>query len=220
MSAAVSLAIPPAGVDVAPILGLGPVVPVIIVDDLADAVPLARALVAGGLRALEITLRTKAALAAIERVAAEVPDAVVGAGTVVEAGQIAAVRAAGARFMVSPGCYPALLDAALDSGLPFLPGTATPSEVMALQARGLTHVKLFPAEAVGGVKLLKSLASPLSGVRFCPTGGITPKNAPDYLALPNVACVGGSWMIPADLVAAKDWAGITALAAQASALKG
>lgn len=202
------------------ILALGPVVPVIIVDDIDDAVPLAEALVAGGLRVLEITLRTSAALAAIKLVAAKVPGAVVGAGTIVEPSQIAAVRAAGAQFMVSPGCYPTLLDAALESHVPFLPGTATPSEVMALQARGLRHVKLFPAEAVGGAKLLKSLASPLPGMSFCPTGGITPKNAGDYLSLPNVACVGGSWMIPPDLLAARDWAGITRLAAEAASLRG
>lgn len=201
------------------ILALGPVVPVIIIDNVDDAVPLAEALVAGGLRALEITLRTSAALAAIKLVAARVPGAVVGAGTIVEPSQIAAVRAAGAQFMVSPGCYPTLLDAALESHVPFLPGTATPSEVMALQARGLRHVKLFPAEAVGGAKLLKSLASPLPNMMFCPTGGITPKNAGDYLALPNVTCVGGSWMIPQDLVAARDWAGITRLAAEAASLR-
>ncbi|WP_044560568.1 bifunctional 4-hydroxy-2-oxoglutarate aldolase/2-dehydro-3-deoxy-phosphogluconate aldolase [Azospirillum sp. B4] len=202
------------------ILALGPVVPVLIIDKLEDALPLAEALVEGGVRVLEVTLRTEAALAAMEVIAAKVPDAVVGAGTVVDTAQVARVKNAGARFIVSPGCYPALLDEVQAQGVPFLPGTATPSEVMALQARGLRHVKLFPAEAVGGLKLIKSLASPLPGVTFCPTGGITVKTAPDYLAQPNVACVGGSWLTPADLVAAKDWAGITQLAREASALRG
>ncbi|MEA1675270.1 bifunctional 4-hydroxy-2-oxoglutarate aldolase/2-dehydro-3-deoxy-phosphogluconate aldolase [Nitrospirillum sp. BR 11163] len=200
------------------ILALGPVVPVLIIEKVEDALPLAEALVEGGVRVLEVTLRTEAALAAIEIIAAKVPDAVVGAGTVVTPDQVGRVQDAGSRFIVSPGCYPALLDEVLAKGVPFLPGTATPSEVMALQARGLRHVKLFPAEAVGGLKLIKSLASPLPGVTFCPTGGITVKTAPDYLAQPNVACVGGSWLTPADLVAAKDWAGITRLAREASAL--
>ncbi|MDE1146421.1 MAG: bifunctional 4-hydroxy-2-oxoglutarate aldolase/2-dehydro-3-deoxy-phosphogluconate aldolase [Azospirillaceae bacterium] len=204
--------------NVGEILALGPVVPVLIIDKVEDALPLAEALLEGGVRVLEITLRTEAALAAMEKVAAALPDAVVGAGTVVTPDQVGRVRDAGAKFIVSPGCYPALLDEVLAKGVPFLPGTATPSEVMALQARGLRHVKLFPAEAVGGLKLIKSLASPLANVTFCPTGGITVKTAPDYLAQPNVACVGGSWLTPADLVAAKDWAGITKLAREASSL--
>ncbi|MDZ5648549.1 bifunctional 4-hydroxy-2-oxoglutarate aldolase/2-dehydro-3-deoxy-phosphogluconate aldolase [Nitrospirillum sp. BR 11828] len=202
------------------ILALGPVVPVLIIEKVEDALPLAEALVEGGVRVLEVTLRTEAALAAIETIAAKVPDAVVGAGTVVTPDQVGRVQDAGSQFIVSPGCYPALLDEVLAKGVPFLPGTATPSEVMALQARGLRHVKLFPAEAVGGLKLIKSLASPLPGVTFCPTGGISVKTAPDYLAQPNVACVGGSWLTPADLVAAKDWAGITKLAREASSLRG
>ena len=205
--------------DIAAILGLAPVVPVLIIDRLDDAVPLAQALVAGGLRVLEVTLRSDAALDAIAAIAKSVPDAVVGAGTVLTPSQVARVGNAGGRFIVSPGAYPALVEAALESGVPYLPGVATPSEAMALLARGVRHQKLFPAEAVGGVELLRSLASPLPQVTFCPTGGITPQKAPDYLALPNVACIGGSWVAPAKLVAARDWRGITDLAREASQLR-
>jgi 2-dehydro-3-deoxyphosphogluconate aldolase/(4S)-4-hydroxy-2-oxoglutarate aldolase len=181
------------------IAGLAPVIPVVVIDDLDDAVPLAQALVRGGLPAIEVTLRTQPALAAIERIAAEVEGAIVGAGTITTTGQIADALAAGARFLVSPGATPALLDGLQDSGVPFLPGTATASDLVALIERGITHAKLFPAEVVGGVKALKAFYGPFPQLRFCPTGGINAANAPDYLALPNVACVGGSWMTQGDI---------------------
>jgi 2-dehydro-3-deoxyphosphogluconate aldolase/(4S)-4-hydroxy-2-oxoglutarate aldolase len=170
------------------------VIPVVVLDDAEQAVPLARELVAAGTPAIEITLRTPAALDAIERIAAEVPDARVGAGTVISPTQGRAALAAGAQFLVSPGATPALLDGLADA--PLLPGAATASEVMALLERGITKAKFFPAEASGGVGALRALAGPFPQMRFCPTGGITAASAPDYLALPNVACVGGSWMIP------------------------
>jgi len=202
----------------ASVLDLAPVVPVVVVDDLADAVPLARALVAGGLPAIEVTLRTPVALDAIRAIAAEVPDAVVGAGTVVTAEQVAEVVAAGARFLVSPGWTDALLEAMRGSGVPFLPGVSTTSEVVALLERGVREMKFFPAEAAGGTAYLKALAAPLPQARFCPTGGITPASAPEYLALPNVGCVGGSWMLPKDAIAGRDWARVEALAREAAAL--
>ncbi|MFE0984773.1 bifunctional 4-hydroxy-2-oxoglutarate aldolase/2-dehydro-3-deoxy-phosphogluconate aldolase [Streptomyces rochei] len=200
------------------VLDLAPVVPVVVVDDLADAVPLARALVAGGLPAIEVTLRTPVALDAIRAIAAEVPDAVVGAGTVVTAEQVAEVVAAGARFLVSPGWTDALLTAMCDSGVPFLPGVSTTSEVVALLERGVREMKFFPAEAAGGTAYLKALAAPLPQARFCPTGGIGPASAPRYLALPNVGCVGGSWMLPKDAVADRDWGRVEALAREAAGL--
>ncbi|MGQ3550110.1 bifunctional 4-hydroxy-2-oxoglutarate aldolase/2-dehydro-3-deoxy-phosphogluconate aldolase [Streptomyces rochei] len=200
------------------VLDLAPVVPVVVVDDLADAVPLARALVAGGLPAIEVTLRTPVALNAIRAIAAEVPDAVVGAGTVVTAEQVAEVVAAGARFLVSPGWTDALLTAMRDSGVPFLPGVSTTSEVVALLERGVREMKFFPAEAAGGTAYLKALAAPLPQARFCPTGGIGPASAPRYLALPNVGCVGGSWMLPKDAVADRDWGRVEALAREAAGL--
>jgi 2-dehydro-3-deoxyphosphogluconate aldolase/(4S)-4-hydroxy-2-oxoglutarate aldolase len=181
------------------IVALAPVVPVVVVEDVEDAVPLAEALVRGGLPAIEVTLRTEAALGAIERIAAEVEGAVVGAGTVTTTAQIDAAIGAGARFLVSPGATPTLLDGLQASGVPFLPGTATASDVVALLERGITHAKLFPAEVVGGVKALKAFAGPFPQVRFCPTGGINAANAPDYLKQPNVACVGGSWMVSGDV---------------------
>ncbi|MEV8454593.1 bifunctional 4-hydroxy-2-oxoglutarate aldolase/2-dehydro-3-deoxy-phosphogluconate aldolase [Streptomyces sp. NPDC052095] len=202
------------------VLDLAPVVPVVVLEDAADAVPLARALVAGGLPAIEVTLRTPAALDAIGAIAAEVPDAVVGAGTVISVGQVADTLAAGARFLVSPGWTERLLGAMRESGLPFLPGVSTTSEVVALLEHGVTDMKFFPAEAAGGTAYLKSLAAPLPQARFCPTGGISAASAPSYLALPNVGCVGGSWMIPADAVAAKDWARVERLAGEAAALRG
>ncbi|WP_275464918.1 bifunctional 4-hydroxy-2-oxoglutarate aldolase/2-dehydro-3-deoxy-phosphogluconate aldolase [Streptomyces noursei] len=202
------------------VLDLAPVLPVVVLDDAADAVPLARALVAGGLPAIEVTLRTPAALDALRAVADEVPRAVVGAGTVLDPGQVAAARAAGARFLVSPGWSPRLLGALRDSGLPFLPGVSTASEVVTLLDEGVTEMKFFPAEAAGGTRYLKSLAAPLPRARFCPTGGIGLASAPSYLALPNVGCVGGTWMLPADALAARDWARIEALARQAAALGG
>jgi 2-dehydro-3-deoxyphosphogluconate aldolase / (4S)-4-hydroxy-2-oxoglutarate aldolase len=203
---------------VAEMLALAPVVPVLVIRRVEDAVPLARALVAGGLPLLEITLRTAAALPAIRAIADAVPDAIVGAGTLIEPDQVDAVCAAGGRFLVSPGSTPALLDRAEQLGVPMLPGAATPTEMMALLARGYRSQKLFPASAVGGAALLKAIASPLPGITFCPTGGITLQTAPDYLALPNVACVGGSWVAPDDRVAAGDWSGIELLARQAAAL--
>lgn len=209
--------IPRSGADV---LDLAPVMPVVVVEDAEHAVPLARALVAGGLPGIEVTLRTPAALAAIERIAQEVPGAVVGAGTVVNGEQAEAAAKAGARFLVSPGCTPALARAMADTGLPALPGVATVSEAMALLELGLTELKFFPAEASGGAKFLKSLTGPLPQLRFCPTGGITAKSAPDYLALPNVGCVGGSWLTPAALVTGGRWEEITGLARESAALAG
>ncbi|WP_018656758.1 bifunctional 4-hydroxy-2-oxoglutarate aldolase/2-dehydro-3-deoxy-phosphogluconate aldolase [Actinomadura flavalba] len=200
------------------LLDLAPVVPVVVVDDADAAVPLARALVAGGLPVVEVTLRTSAALAAIERIAAEVPDAVVGAGTVVRRADADAAARAGARFLVSPGCTPSLRDAMTATGLPFLPGVATASEALALLEEGVRALKFFPAEAAGGAPYLKALAGPLPQARFCPTGGITPANAPVYRALPNVGCVGGTWLTPADAVAAGDWDRVEALARAAAAL--
>ncbi|MGW3405033.1 bifunctional 4-hydroxy-2-oxoglutarate aldolase/2-dehydro-3-deoxy-phosphogluconate aldolase [Streptomyces zhihengii] len=194
------------------VLGLAPVLPVVVIDDAADAVPLARALVAGGLPAIEVTLRTPAALDAIRAIASEVPEAVVGAGTVISPRTVEDAAAAGARFLVSPGWTDALLDAMRASGLPFLPGVSTASEVVALLERGVHEMKFFPAEAAGGTAYLKSLAGPLPQARFCPTGGITPATAPAYLALPNVACVGGSWLLPPEVLAAKDWGRVEALA--------
>ncbi|MFF3264722.1 bifunctional 4-hydroxy-2-oxoglutarate aldolase/2-dehydro-3-deoxy-phosphogluconate aldolase [Streptomyces sp. NPDC002932] len=202
------------------VLDLAPVVPVVVLEDAADAVPLARALVAGGLPAIEVTLRTAAALDAIRAIAAEVPDAVVGAGTVISARNVSDTVAAGARFLVSPGWTDALLDAMKASGVPFLPGVSTTSEVVALLERGVTEMKFFPAEAAGGTAYLKALSAPLPQARFCPTGGISLASAPSYLALPNVGCVGGSWMVPADAVTAGDWARVERLAAEAAALRG
>jgi 2-dehydro-3-deoxyphosphogluconate aldolase/(4S)-4-hydroxy-2-oxoglutarate aldolase len=176
------------------ITALSSVIPVVVVDDVADAVPLAEALVARGMPAIEVTLRTPAALPAIERIA-EVPGAVVGAGTVTSPAQVDAALRAGARFLVSPGTTPRLLDALEAAGAPFLPGAATPSELLALLERGITHAKFFPAEASGGVPAVEALASPLPELKLCPTGGIDENRAGRYLAQPNVACVGGSWMI-------------------------
>ena len=200
-------------------LKLQPVVPVLIVDDAKSAVPLARALVAGGLKAIEITLRTPAALEAIRAVADEVEGAVAGAGTILDARQYEEAVKAGSQFIVSPGTTRDLLKAAADSDIPLLPGAATASEVMSLRAEGYTVLKFFPAEQAGGAAYLKSLSSPLAGVSVCPTGGISLKNAMDYLSLPNVVCVGGSWVAPKDLVAAGDWDGITKLAAEAFRLR-
>ena len=201
------------------LLDLAPVVPVVVIEDASDAVPLARALVAGGLPAIEVTLRTPAALDAIRAVAGEVPEAVVGAGTVITPDQVKDSVAAGARFLVSPGWTDVLLEAMRGSGVPFLPGVSTTSEVVALLERGVTEMKFFPAEAAGGTAYLKSLAGPLPQARFCPTGGIGPENAPEYLSLPNVGCVGGTWMLPADAIAARDWGRVEALAREAAGLK-
>ena len=199
------------------ILQLAPVIPVLVIEDLAHAVPLGRALVAGGLPVLEITLRTPAALACIERMAGEIEGAVVGAGTVLTAAQRQAVAAIGARFAVSPG----LIEGQGPEGpIPLLPGIATATELMAGLAAGFTRFKLFPANVVGGVEALRAFASPFPQARFCPTGGVSAGNAADYLALANVVCVGGSWVAPADAVRAGDWGRITALACEAAALRG
>ncbi|WP_416986342.1 bifunctional 4-hydroxy-2-oxoglutarate aldolase/2-dehydro-3-deoxy-phosphogluconate aldolase [Streptomyces sp. T028] len=203
----------------ASVLDLAPVVPVVVLDDVSAAVPLARALVAGGLPAIEVTLRTPVALDAIREISGAVPDAVVGAGTVIAPEQVTACAAAGARFLVSPGWTDVLLTAMRASGLPYLPGVSTTSEVVALLERGVREMKFFPAQAAGGTAYLRSLAGPLPQARFCPTGGVGPDNAAEYLALPNVACVGGTWMLPADAVAARDWARIEDLARAASALR-
>ncbi|MBD0837289.1 bifunctional 4-hydroxy-2-oxoglutarate aldolase/2-dehydro-3-deoxy-phosphogluconate aldolase [Streptomyces sp. TRM68416] len=200
------------------VLDLAPVVPVVVIEDPADAVPLARALVAGGLPAIEVTLRTPGALDAIRAVGEEVPGAVVGAGTVIAPEQVTASVGAGARFLVSPGWTDVLLAAMRASGVPFLPGVSTTSEVVALLERGVREMKFFPAQAAGGTAYLRSLSGPLPQARFCPTGGIGPDSAPEYLALPNVGCVGGSWMLPAEAVAARDWARIEALARAAAGL--
>lgn len=204
----------------ASVLDLAPVVPVVVIHDAADAVPLARALVAGGLPAIEVTLRTKDAPEAIRAIAEEVPEAVVGAGTVITREQVRTAVEAGSRFLVSPGWTDRLLGSMQDSGVPFLPGVSTTSEVVALLERGVTEMKFFPAEAAGGKPYLKSLASPLPQARFCPTGGIDEEKAAAYLALPNVGCVGGTWMLPADALAAKDWDRVQTLAAGAAALRG
>jgi len=201
-------------------LRLQPVVPVIIIEDLKSAVPLARALVAGGLKALEITLRTAAGLDAIKAIAAEVEGGVVGAGTVLDAKQWDLAVKAGSKFIVSPGAGTSVLDAADQSDIPLLPGTATATEVMQVRDRGYTVMKFFPAEQAGGAPYVNALASPLAGIQFCPTGGISLKNAMDYLSLSNVVCVGGSWVAPKAMVAAGDWAGITKLAAETAALRG
>jgi 2-dehydro-3-deoxyphosphogluconate aldolase/(4S)-4-hydroxy-2-oxoglutarate aldolase len=197
---------------------LAPVIPVVIIEDASHAVPMARALVAGGIPAIEVTLRTPAALDAIRAIAAEVEGAVIGVGTVLTANDLHAAEKAGARFAVSPGMSPRLLDAADDSALPLLPGIATASEAMALLERGYRHLKFFPAVPAGGAKLLGAWASPLPQIRFCPTGGIAAATARDFLALPNVLCVGGSWLTPADKLKAGDWAGIEQLAREAAAL--
>ncbi|MFB4295660.1 bifunctional 4-hydroxy-2-oxoglutarate aldolase/2-dehydro-3-deoxy-phosphogluconate aldolase [Actinomadura sp. NTSP31] len=201
------------------LLGLAPVVPVVVLEDAGAAVPLARALVEGGLPAIEVTLRTPAAVESIERIAAEVPGAVVGAGTVVTAQDAERSLKAGARFLVSPGCTPRLRAAMADTGLPFLPGVSSASEAIALLEEGVTAMKFFPAEAAGGVPYLKALGGPLPQIRFCPTGGIRPGTAADYLALPNVGCVGGTWLTPSDAVGAGDWDRVRALAAEAAGLR-
>jgi 2-dehydro-3-deoxyphosphogluconate aldolase / (4S)-4-hydroxy-2-oxoglutarate aldolase len=198
----------------------GPVIPVIVVQRLQDAVPLARALVAGGVRVLEVTLRTPVALEAMRAVVSEVPDAVIGAGTIRSVADARAALAVGCRFGVSPGYTAEIGRACLDMGLPLLPGVATASEVMMAQADGYDFLKFFPATAAGGLPLLKAWSGPFTDVVFCPTGGITLKTAPEFLALPNVKVCGGSWLTPQDAVEAGDWARITQLAREASGLGG
>jgi 2-dehydro-3-deoxyphosphogluconate aldolase / (4S)-4-hydroxy-2-oxoglutarate aldolase len=201
------------------LVSYGPVIPVIVIDRLTDAVPLAQALVAGGVRVLEVTLRTDVALAAIEAIAQAVPQAIVGAGTIRSAADARAAKAAGAVFGVSPGYTAAVGAACRELDLPLLPGVATAGEVMAAQADGLNFLKFFPATAAGGIPLLKAWAGPFPDVVFCPTGGISLATAPDFLALPNVKVCGGSWLTPADAVKAGDWSRITQLAQQAGALR-
>jgi 2-dehydro-3-deoxyphosphogluconate aldolase/(4S)-4-hydroxy-2-oxoglutarate aldolase len=201
------------------IMRASPVMPVIVIDRVEDAVPLAQALVAGGIRVLEVTLRTAAALESIQAIAAAVPDAIVGVGTVTKPEQFAQVKAAGARFAVTPGLTDELAEAAKAAGIPLLPGVMTPSEVIAALAHGFDAMKLFPAEQAGGLGMLKALGGPFANVLFCPTGGVTLESAPKFLALPNVACVGGSWLVPKDKVAAGEWHVVTQLAREAAALK-
>jgi 2-dehydro-3-deoxyphosphogluconate aldolase/(4S)-4-hydroxy-2-oxoglutarate aldolase len=202
------------------LVSYGPVIPVIVLDRVEDAVPMARALVAGGVRVLEVTLRTPVALKCMEAIAAEVPEAVLGAGTVRTLADVKAAAEVGCRFAVSPGYTSTIGQACRDAGLPLLPGTATGSEVMQANADGYYFLKFFPAMQAGGIPMLKALAGPFTDIVFCPTGGITAETAPQFLALPNVKVCGGSWLTPADAVASKDWARITALARAASALRG
>lgn len=196
-----------------------PVIPVLKIDRVADAVPLARALARGGLRVIEITLRTADALECIRRAAGEVEEAIVGAGTILDARQFDEAAAAGSKFIVSPGVTRELLAAAAGSEAPLLPGAITPGEIMTAREAGLDFLKFFPAEQAGGAAFLKSLASPFGGIKFCPTGGISAGNAKDYLGLPNVICVGGSWVAPDDLVKSGKWDAIEALAREAASLR-
>ncbi|MEX0374188.1 bifunctional 4-hydroxy-2-oxoglutarate aldolase/2-dehydro-3-deoxy-phosphogluconate aldolase [Spiribacter pallidus] len=198
------------------IMTRAPVIPVLAIDEVEVAVDLARALVDGGLPVLEVTLRTDAALAAVEAIAEALPQATVGVGTVISAGQVASAQSAGARFVVSPGFTASVAVRAQQLDLPLLPGVMTPSEVMAAVEAGLDHLKFFPATAAGGADMLKALAGPFPQARFCPTGGITADNHLSFLRLANVLCVGGSWLAPADAVAARDWPRIRALAAAVS----
>lgn len=219
MQSAIESAKPRPHLSILEIMQASPVIPVIVIDDLAHAVPLARALVAGGIRVLEVTLRTAHGLAAIRAIAEQVPEAIVGVGTLTETAQFGAARDAGAVFGVSPGLTTALIDAAWSSGLPLLPGVMTPSEVMAAHEAGFRQLKLFPAMPAGGVGMLKAIAGPLPEMMFCPTGGISAQTAPQFLACKNVVCVGGSWLTPPDALQAGDWARITALASAASRLR-
>ncbi len=205
--------------DPRPLIGRQPVIPVLTIKTIESAVPLARALAKGGLPLIEVTLRTPVALEAIRRIADEVPEAIVGAGTLASQADIDAALKAGSRFLVSPGTPRALAEAFVKCPVPVLPGCSTISEAMTLQALGFTMVKFFPAEACGGAAFLKAAGGPLPGLFFCPTGSITLEKAPSYLALPNVPCLGGSWVAPDDAIAAGDYARITALAAEAAALR-
>jgi 2-dehydro-3-deoxyphosphogluconate aldolase / (4S)-4-hydroxy-2-oxoglutarate aldolase len=204
--------------ETAKIMALAPVIPVLTVASVEDGLAQAKALIAGGLYAIEVTLRTPSALEAIKAIANNIPDAVVGAGTIVSADQINQAVAAGAKFLVSPGTPAVLANAAAQSPVPFLPGCATASEAMALMELGFRALKLFPAEAAGGVKLLASLAAPLPNLRFCPTGGIDLEKAPEYLRLPNVPCVGGSWMLQKAALAAGDYLAVESLSRDAAGL--
>lgn len=192
-----------------------PLIPVMVIQDVADAIPIAQALMDGGIRVFEITLRTEAALEAIERIANRYPEALVGAGTVLSVAQYEDVVARGAQFAISPGSTPSLLDHAAEAECPLIPGVATASEMMLAREQGYRFVKFFPAEANGGVPALKALTAPISDIRVCPTGGVTEQNMLDYLALPSVSCVGGSWILPEGLIKTKDWTGISRLTRQA-----
>ena len=197
------------------IMNSSPIVPVMVINNVEHAVPLAKALVKGGITVLEITLRTEAALESITRIKAEVPDAIVGAGTIINIDTLNKAIAAGAEFIVSPGTTDTMIDAALATGVPLLPGVANPSEAMRLLEKGITEMKFFPAEAAGGIPMLKSIGAPIPQITFCPTGGVNQKNVKDYYNLPNVACVGGSWMCAANLVDSENWDEITRLSAEA-----
>ncbi|OCG44706.1 keto-deoxy-phosphogluconate aldolase [Gilliamella sp. Fer1-1] len=199
------------------ILTLGPVIPVIVIERLEDAVPLAKALIAGGVKVLEVTLRTACAIDAIKKIIQEVPEAVVGAGTVTSVAQLKQVTEAGVQFVITPGITDAILKAAVEGSVPVIPGIATISELLTAQEYGLTALKFFPAEVNGGVAALKAFAGPCGYIKFCPTGGVNPKNYRDYLALDNVLCVGGTWFIPTDAIAKGDFAKITEMAKQAVA---
>ncbi|EKE76628.1 bifunctional 4-hydroxy-2-oxoglutarate aldolase/2-dehydro-3-deoxy-phosphogluconate aldolase [Gallaecimonas xiamenensis] len=201
------------------VLTASPVMPVLVIEELEHAVPLARALMAGGVKVLEVTLRTQCALDAIRLIAKELPDALVGAGTVLNSEDYQAAVAAGAKFVISPGMTPSLVQAALAGPAPLIPGVSTLSEVMTGMDMGLSYFKFFPAEASGGAPALKAMGGPIPQVKFCPTGGISEQNAASYLKLPNVLCVGGSWLAPKGLIEAGDWDGITALAREAYSLK-
>ncbi len=200
------------------LMRVSPVIPVIVVNKLEEAIPLASALVAGGLRVLEVTLRTEYGIEAINKIAAGVPGAIVGAGTVTREDDVGAVVGAGAQFMVSPGFTPKLIESALKEDIKLLPGVSTPSEVMRLREYGLTQMKFFPAEASGGIPMLKSIYGPLADITFCPTGGININSAKNYLSLANVACVGGSWMLPNNEIESKNWGRIEQLAHEAASL--
>ena len=200
------------------IMTTNPVIPVIVIADIDTAVPLAQALVNGGLKVLEVTLRTDAALEAITRIKQAVPDAIVGAGTVISEEDLSKAIAAGSEFLVSPGSTSSLIDVALRQSVPLLPGVATPSEAMTLLEKGISHMKFFPAQAAGGIPMLKSIAGPLPQLKFCATGGINEANAPDYLALDNVLCIGGTWMLDGALIEAKDWPAIELKARTAAQL--
>ena len=197
------------------IMAISPIVPVMVIHNVEHAVPLAHALVKGGLKVLEITLRTPAALESIKRIRAEVPDAVVGAGTIINIETLNKAIDAGAEFIVSPGTTDAMINAALATGVPLLPGIANPSDAMRLLEKGITEMKFFPAEAAGGVPMLKSIGAPIPQISFCPTGGVNQQNVKSYYKLPNVSCVGGSWMCAANLVDAEDWDEITRLSIEA-----
>jgi 2-dehydro-3-deoxyphosphogluconate aldolase/(4S)-4-hydroxy-2-oxoglutarate aldolase len=205
--------------DMLELMRTSPVIPVIAIDDINHAVPLAKALVAGGIRVLEVTLRTAHGLPSIRAIAEQVPGAILGVGTLTDPDEFVAARDAGAVFGVSPGLTAALIEAAISSGLPLLPGVMTPSEVMRAREAGFRQLKLFPAVQAGGIGMLNAIAGPLADVTFCPTGGITETTAAQFLACKNVACVGGSWLTPKDAILAGDWARITALATTASALR-